>query len=359
MSLAPEVDRTAFLGFHSVPTAIVVIGVGTVGAVAVQRLLDDVEGSAAAVGELVAVVNSTGAYPVDASCDSADQVLARAGRRVNALPLEQVLAKFVAQGRTIALVDATASDDIAAEHVRWLRQGFHVVTANKVAAAGNSEVWEQLQEFVQVDAKVRYRHSATVGAGLPAVTSVARIAATEPVFKVEGVLSGSLAWLLDQYEPGTRFSEVVAQAVEGGICEPDPMIDLSGVDVLRKAVILARAAGLTVAPDQVTRTPLVPDDVVDVAAYDADFDQWWQGHAAPGQQIVFRALVEVVDGTAQVSVGPIALPYGDPLTVHGPDNVIRVFSRRYPDRPLTLAGPGAGAEVTAAALLDDLATLGA
>ena len=142
------------------------------------------------------------------------------------------------------VIDATASDAVAGWHAEWLSRGVHVVTANKLGAGSG---WSRAQAIAQACAAsgARYGDAATVGAGLPLLRSLrALVAGGDRIHRVEGVLSGSLAWLFNHYDGMRPFSGFVRQARQAGYTEPDPRIDLSGEDVRRKLLILARAAGL-------------------------------------------------------------------------------------------------------------------
>lgn len=258
------------------------------------------------------------------------------------------------------VVDATASETVADSHAHWLRQGVHVVTANKL---GNGSDWSRAQAIAVARAAsgAGYGDAATVGAGLPLLGSLrALVAGGDNIHKVEGVLSGSLAWLFNHYDGMRPFSGFVREARDAGYTEPDPRIDLSGEDVRRKLLILARAAGLPMAAESVSVRSLVPKSLavlplqeLDAAlpAFDAPLRQQFEAAYRQGERLRF---IGRFDGQG-ASVGLQALPADHPLCGGaGTDNRVAIFSDRYPQQPLLIQGPGAGAEVTAAALLDDV-----
>lgn len=258
------------------------------------------------------------------------------------------------------VVDATASGDIAAEHAHWLARGIHVVTANKL---GNGTTLARARRIGGIVAagSVRYGDSATVGAGLPLLSSIrALVAGGDHVHAIEGVLSGSLAWLFHRFDGSQPFSACVREAAAAGYTEPDPRIDLSGEDVRRKLLILARAAGVALEPEQVEVESLLPPALaaLPAAQVDAALAQLDAPLAARLQQARRQGLslcfVARLDGHG-ASVGLRALPADHPLAGgRGTDNRVAIRSDRYCGQPLLIQGPGAGADVTAAALLDDV-----
>lgn len=258
------------------------------------------------------------------------------------------------------VVDATASETVADWHAEWLARGIHVVTANKL---GNGSGWLRAQaiERARRDSQAHYGDSATVGAGLPLLRSLrALVAGGDRIHRVEGVLSGSLAWLFHHYDGTRPFSECVRQARDAGYTEPDPRIDLSGEDVRRKLLILARAAGRELQSDDIRVQSLVPAalaalelDRLDAALPELDAPLAARFREAQRQDARLRFLGRFDDDGAHVGLQTLAADH--PLCGgSGTDNRVAIFSDRYARQPLVVQGPGAGAEVTAAALLDDV-----
>ena len=266
------------------------------------------------------------------------------------------------------VVDATASDTVASWHAQWLARGVHVVTANKL---GNGADLLRAQAIVraQRDGDARYGDAATVGAGLPLLRSIRElVTGGDRIHAVEGVLSGSLAWLFDRYDGMRPFSGFVREARDAGYTEPDPRIDLSGEDVRRKLLILARAAGLALEAHEVEVDSLLSDELAaatdvavgaNLASLDAPLRQHFQAAYGGGVRLRFVGRFEVTDAGCRASVGLRALPADHPLCGgSGTDNRVAIFSDRYRNQPLVIQGPGAGAEVTAAALIDDVLRIG-
>ena len=149
------------------------------------------------------------------------------------------------------VVDATASDEIAARHADWLARGVHVVTANKLGQGASLARWQAIDDAC-VTSGAQYGDSATVGAGLPLLLSLRALRrGGDAIASIAGVLSGSMAWLLAHHDGARPFSQLVREARAAGYTEPDPRIDLRGEDVRRKLLILARAAGVPLEADEV------------------------------------------------------------------------------------------------------------
>ena len=259
------------------------------------------------------------------------------------------------------VIDATASEAVTDRHPTWLADGVHVVTACKLAQGTELSKWKSVQTGRQF---AQYGDSATVGAGLPLLRSIRELRqGGDRVTGVAGVLSGTLAWLFNQYDGMRPFSDLVRQARESGYTEPDPRDDLCGEDVKRKILILARAAGVEIDADDVEVTSLVPEALQAVAKEDVDanlhgLDQPLRerfAHAYKNREkLAFIAELKLVDGRYRCTVGLQALPLDHPLVGgSGTDNKVAIWSDRYSSQPLVIQGPGAGAEVTAAGLLDD------
>lgn len=258
------------------------------------------------------------------------------------------------------VIDCSASDTVAGRYADWLAAGIHVVTPNKHAGAGPSGRWRAIRAATANGS--RFRYEATVGAGLPVISTLRDLLDTgDELLAAEGIFSGTLAWLFNRYDGSSPFSRLVREAHALGYTEPDPRDDLSGIDVARKLVILAREAGAGLELDDVAVESLVPESLrrLDAEAFMQRLDELdgaiaARFAAARAEGKVLRYVARLgEDGEA--SVGLVALPSGHAFAhLRLTDNVVQFTTRRYRDNPLVVQGPGAGPEVTAAGVFADL-----
>jgi len=263
------------------------------------------------------------------------------------------------------LIDATADAEVAANHPELLDTGIHVATACKLATGTSLSLWREIQAACKRRGS-GFGDRATVGAGLPLLRSLRELReGGDRIHAIAGVMSGSLAWLFDRFDGSRPFSELVREARANGFTEPDPREDLSGEDVRRKILILARAAGFPLESSSVVVNSLVPPELALWPAPEAldkldllDEPLCKSFDAARDSGRKLRFVARLREGSA--SVGLETLKDTDPLSGgSGTDNRVAIWSDRYQTQPLVIQGPGAGAEVTAAALLDDALRLNA
>ena len=258
------------------------------------------------------------------------------------------------------VIDCSGSAEVADRYAGWLAAGIHVVTPNKQAGAGPLPRYQAIREAAAASG-ARFRYEATVGAGLPVITTLRDLVDTgDEVLAIDGIFSGTLAWLFNKYDGQVPFSQLVAQARGMGYTEPDPRDDLSGVDVARKLVILAREAGRDLSLEQVQVESLVPEALrqagveefmAGLDAVDAVFAE--RLAAAQARGAVLRYVARLSPEGAQV--GLVELPAGHAFAnLRLTDNVVQFTTRRYCDNPLVVQGPGAGPEVTAAGVFADV-----
>jgi homoserine dehydrogenase len=263
-------------------------------------------------------------------------------------------------GRHALLIDCSANDAIVSRYPAWLASGLHVVTPNKLAGSGPLERWQAIQRACAEGA--RFRYEATVCAGLPVVQTLRDLLDTgDELLAAEGMFSGTLAWLCNRHDGAQPFSALVREAHALGYTEPDPRDDLSGMDVARKLVILAREAGWSLSLDDVSVESLVPAALADLPR--DEFMQRLDELDAPMAAKLAQARachgvlrhVAHLDHNGHASVSLVVLP-SDHAFAHTrlTDNVVQFRTRRYCDNPMLVQGPGAGPEVTAAGVFADL-----
>jgi len=262
------------------------------------------------------------------------------------------------------LIDCTADQGIADRYAGWLESGLHVVTPNKKANTASLDYYLRLMA-ARMRGGSRYLYETTVGAGLPIVHTLRDLRQTgDAILAIEGVLSGTLAYLFNVFDGSRPFSEIVREAREMGYTEPDPRDDLSGMDVARKVVILGREMGLPLELSGVQVESLVPEglDQGDVDSFLdglAEHDEVFNARLAKAQAAgeVLRYVGRLQPG-GEVSVGLEQLPGDHPFArLNLTDNIVQFRTHRYHDNPLIVRGPGAGPAVTAAGVFSDLLRL--
>ncbi|QDH69118.1 bifunctional aspartate kinase/homoserine dehydrogenase I [Marilutibacter alkalisoli] len=361
--------RAAHAAFWLSPQTLSVglIGPGNVGRTLLEQLAEATPRFAAGAlhGQnldlrLRAVANSRTMQLHPKALDPATAVEALQGGE--ALDLDRFTAHVRAEHLPHAMiVDCSGSDAVAARYAEWLAAGIHVVTPNKHAGSGS---WQRFQAIRKAsrDGSAQFRYEATVGAGLPVIRTLRDLIDTGDVlYEIEGMFSGTLAWLFNKFDGSAPFSELVLEARRLGYTEPDPRDDLSGTDVARKLVILARETGRELSLADVDVENLVPEVLLGVPLeefldrideLDTPMQARLDAARAEGGQLRYLARLDR-DGRASVS---LSVPPPGHASLYGrlTDNLIQFRTLRYPDNPLVVQGPGAGPEVTAAGVFGDI-----
>lgn len=263
-----------------------------------------------------------------------------------------------------AIIDCTASSDIALRYGDWLSQGIHVITANKKANSGAVQYHEALQETSR-RADAHYFYETTVGAALPIIQTLRDLVQTgDIIHRIEGVFSGTLSYLFNSFDGSVPFSQIVQAARDKGYTEPDPREDLSGMDVARKVVILAREMGMEANLDGMDIEGLIPAGLEDGSVDDflerlADHDEAMLAvvNQARSENKVLR-FVGVIDPEQGCRVSLRSYETSHPFArIRLTDNIVTFSTARYLENPLVVQGPGAGPEVTAGGVFADLLRL--
>ncbi len=273
--------------------------------------------------------------------------------------LDRLLAHIERSGaaRTLA-VDCTASEDVADLYPRLLAHGIGVVAANKRANARTLSNYNELQRLARKHA-VPYRYETTVGSAIPLLGPLRDLRLRgERVIEVQGVLSGSLCYILRRMHDGCAFSAAVAAARDLGFTEPDPMEDLCAIDLSRKLLVLAREAGFAIELEDIAITPFIDPDIVAgddlilaLQAADADWRERIRAAESRGERWV--ALAEVNAEGGRISLRCVAAESAFAQLKPG-QNLIAIRTEMQDQTPLCVSGPGAGVEITAAGVLSDV-----
>jgi aspartokinase/homoserine dehydrogenase 1 len=264
------------------------------------------------------------------------------------------------------IIDCSADESVASHYADWLVAGIHIVTPNKKANSAPMAYYESLRAARRQGGS-HYLYEGTVGAGLPVIQTLRDLRETgDSIDSIEGIFSGTLAYLFNVYDGSVPFSAIVREAKKLGYTEPDPRDDLSGTDVARKLIILAREMGLKLDMSDVQVASLVPgdlakgtiDDFLDgLPRYDEAMQKRYQAAKQAGKVLRF---VGRVSASGEATVGVVELDAKHAFAnIALTDNVVRFATARYNKNPLIVQGPGAGPEVTAGGVFADLLRLSA
>ncbi|MBR0115719.1 MAG: bifunctional aspartate kinase/homoserine dehydrogenase I [Prevotella sp.] len=260
-------------------------------------------------------------------------------------------------------VDCTASVEVASLYQSFLEHNISVIAANKIAASSDYDTYRKLK-LTALQRGVKFRYETNVGAGLPIIGTINDLCNSgDKILKIEAVLSGTLNFIFNEISATVPFSETVRRAKESGYSEPDPRIDLSGKDVVRKLVILTREAGYKVEQDDVEKNLFVPDEYFEgsidvfwkrISQLDDSFEERRKKLEADGKRWRFVATMD----HGKTSVALQEVPQGHPFyNLQGSNNIVMLTTERYREFPMLIQGYGAGASVTAAGVFANIMSI--
>lgn len=279
------------------------------------------------------------------------------------MDLEQFLNQmYELNMRNSIFIDNTANEDVAATYADVLEKSISVVTPNKIACTGQFEDYKKLKQLA-LRYNCQFLFETNVGAGLPVINTLSDlIKSGDEIHGIQAVLSGSLNFIFNNYDAkSVSFADIVKQAKVEGYTEPDPRIDLSGVDVKRKILILLRESGFEMELKDIDTVPFIPDECMkakdvdqfldSLLKYESHFQKMIEEAKQEGKKLKYVATFQ--NGKANTGLEKIA-PESPLYNLEGKDNIVLFSTKRYPEQPLVIKGAGAGAAVTASGIFGDI-----
>ena len=342
-----------------------ICGVGTVGSSLIEQIRQQREKLMEERGLMLNVVGIASGHYAVFDRDGIDlnnyRDTLKAGGESNLTRLkEEVIGMNIFNS---VFVDCTASDEVAALYKDFLNHNISVVAANKVAASSDYDNYKELKQTARRRG-VKYLFETNVGAGLPIINTINDLTNSgDKILRIEAVVSGTLNFIFNTISEEIKLSDTIRLAKEKGYSEPDPRIDLSGKDVIRKLVILAREAGYPIEQADVEKNLFIPQELFDgsladfwekVPSLDADFEERRKRLVAEGKR--WRFVARLDEGKASVSLQEVN-QWHPVYNLEGSNNIILLTTERYKEYPMMIQGYGAGASVTAAGVFADIMSI--
>ena len=267
--------------------------------------------------------------------------------------------------RNSIFVDNTANESIAKEYLRYLKNSIGVVTCNKIAASDTLDNYLNLKNISRKYGS-SFLFETNVGAGLPIIDTLNNLVASgDQILEIQAVLSGSLNFIFNNFKKGISFYEVTKTAQKNGFTEPDPKIDLKGIDVARKILILARESGISIEFDEIENRSFLPKDCLDTTDNESFFNSLKENDSyfnkllnnAEKKNSKLKYVATLKNGKASVGLKEISKDH-DFYNLKGSDNIVLFYTNRYKNQPLIVKGAGAGGEVTASGIFADIIRIG-
>jgi bifunctional aspartokinase / homoserine dehydrogenase 1 len=263
--------------------------------------------------------------------------------------------------RNSIFIDVTANQEVSECYANYLRESIAVVACNKIACSSNYDNYNALKQLAR-KYNAPFLFETNVGAGLPVIDTLNHlITSGDKIYSIQAVLSGSLNFVFNNFDASKKFHDVVKQAQNEGYTEPDPRIDLSGIDVARKILILARESGTKMNLEDIENTSFLSPSGQKASSVDNFYktlirdEAHYQNLLASAKKNDCQLKYVAKFDSGKASVGLKEIPKGHPFyNLEGKDNIVMFYSERYPEQPMIIKGAGAGADVTASGLFADI-----